>query len=147
MLGGEISSVFLRRLDRANSKFIEECNDEQPSTFLCLIDTKNLNRGLIEKYPLPLNSYQLVLDITLEHILETGSDSNVGYVVEVNLEYPSDLYEILSDFQLAPTKEIIKEDWLSNNQRSFLYKNNFSAESPTKKLMQTVFAKTNYTLH
>ena len=39
----------------------------------------------MEKYPLPLNNFELVLDITLEHILETGNDSNVGYVVEVDL--------------------------------------------------------------
>ena len=124
MLRGGISSVFSRRLVRANNKFIEGFNDEQPSTFLWLIDANNLYGGIMEKYPLPLNSFELVLDITLEHILETGSDSNMGYVVEVDIEYPPDLHEIHSDFPLAPTKDIIKEDWLSNNQRSFLYNNN-----------------------
>ena len=101
----------------------------------------------MEKYPLPLNNFELVLDITLEHILETGSDSNMGYVVEVDLEYPPNLHEIHSDFPLAPTREIIQEDWLSNNQTSFLYNNNIPAESRTKKMIQTFFAKTKYTLH
>ena len=135
ILRGGISSVFSRRLARENNKFIEGFNDEQPSTFFWLIDANNLYGGIMEKYPLPLNGFELVLDITLEQILETGSDSNVGYIVEVDLEYPPDLHEIHSDFSLAPTKEIIKEDWLSNNQRSFLYNNNIAAESRTKKLI------------
>ena len=88
-----------------------------------------------------------VHDITLQKVLETEADSEVGYIVEVDIEYPQVLQEAHSDFPLAPTKEIIKEEWLSNDQRNFLIENDIPIKSKVKKLIQTMYPKKNYTLH
>ena len=41
-------------------------------------------------------------------------DSNEGYILEVALEYPSDLHDLHSDYPLAPEKLIVSDDMLSS---------------------------------
>ena len=147
MLRGGISSVFSKKLSQANNKFVEGFDNQKPSTFLWLIDANNLYGGIMEKYPLPLNNFIMASSVTLQKVLETEADSEVGYIVEVDIEYPQVLHEAHSDFPLAPTKEIIKEEWLSNDQRNFLIENDIPIQSKVKKLIQTMYPKKNYTLH
>ena len=147
MLRGGISSVFSKRLSQANNKFVEGFDNKKPSTFLWLNDANNLYRGIMEKYPLPLNNFIMASSVTPQKVFETEADSEVGYIVEVDIEYPQVLHEAHSDFPLAPTKEIIKEKWLSNDQRNFLIENDIPIQSKVKKLIQTMYPKKNYSLH
>ncbi|GFW86215.1 uncharacterized protein TNCV_4779271 [Trichonephila clavipes] len=41
-------------------------------------------------------------DLTEQDILNLSDVSDVGYILEVDLEYPSDLHDKHSDFPLAP---------------------------------------------
>ncbi|GFY43965.1 uncharacterized protein TNIN_420461 [Trichonephila inaurata madagascariensis] len=41
-------------------------------------------------------------NLTEQDILNLSDESDVGYILEVNLEYPSDLHDKHSDFPLAP---------------------------------------------
>ncbi|GFT37882.1 hypothetical protein TNCV_2148641 [Trichonephila clavipes] len=41
-------------------------------------------------------------DLTEQDILNLSDESDVGYILEVDLEYPSDLHDKHSDFPLAP---------------------------------------------
>lgn len=41
-------------------------------------------------------------------------DSETGYIVECNLEYPSEMHEVHNDYQLAPEYMTITEDMLSS---------------------------------
>ena len=72
-----------------------------------MIDANNLYGGVMEKYPLPLRDFQWNNSITIEEVLSTKLDDDIGYVVEVDIEYPDALHEKHADFPMAPTKENI----------------------------------------
>ena len=144
---GGISSVFAKRLAIANNKFVENYDKNSKSTFLTLIDANNLYGGIMEKFPLPLNNFQFNETITIEEILSTDNNSNTGYIVEVDLDYPWELHDQHADFPLAPTKEIVQEEWMSRVQLSMLAEKNIPTQSNTPKLLQTLFNKKNYTVH
>ena len=155
LIRGGISSVYSKRLAVANNKYLDNFDATNPSTFIIMIDAKNLYGGVMEKFCLPLNDFDYfdqVWDSEIEpelinKILETADDSDVGYIVEVDLEYPDDLHNLHSDFPLAPTKDKIDAYWLSDYQRELLEQMQVNAPPPNKKLIQTLFPKTKYTLH
>ena len=147
LVRGGVSSVYAKRFVAANNKFIKGFDRSRPSTFLFMIDANNLYGGVMEKYPLPLRDFQWNNSITIEEVLSTKLDDDIGYVVEVDIEYPDALHEKHADFPMAPTKEIIESCWLSNYQKRLLEQNNVKTSHKQRKLVQTLFDKQRYTVH
>ena len=99
----------------------------------------------METCPLPVGGFASV-QVPLSVLLSTSEDSDIGYIVEVDLDYPEWLHDSHSDFPLAPTKEVVQPSWLSDYQRALLEKHNYQP-SRSYKLLQTLFNKEHYTLH
>ena len=59
----------------------------------------------MEKFPLPLKDFQIDTNTQLSEILATSNESSVGYILEVDINYPDMLHNLHKDFPLAPTKE------------------------------------------
>ena len=87
---------------------------------------------------LPLDSYTWNDTITLVEVLNTSDDSEFGYFVEVDLEYPAELHDLHNDMQLAPDKHSIQQSWLSLFAKSFGVK--LCSDVP-KKLIETLYDK------
>ena len=85
-------------------------------------------------------------DITLAEILNCPDDNPVGYFVEVDLHYPPSLHDYHQDFPLAPSKNIVEDDWLSDYQVNLRESHNLPL-SKVPKLLQTFFDKEHYVLH
>ena len=101
----------------------------------------------VQKFPLPLKNFQTV-DVDLQEILNTPTSSSRGYILEVDLHYPDSLHDTHKDFPLAPTKEIVSYNDLGSWQHDILHRTGMlHRKSPSKKLIQTLSDKTNYTLH
>ena len=64
----------------------------------------------MEKLLLPLKDFQKV-EIPLQEVLNTDIDSDVGYILEVDLEYPDYLHDQHKGFPLAPTKKTLKKSF------------------------------------
>ena len=145
MIRGGVASVYSKRMVKANNKYMADYNPREPSSYIICIDANNLYGGIMEKFMLPLNQFEWASGVTIETILATSDNSEVGYIVEVDLEYPDHLHDIHSDFPLAPVKQSINTAWLSEYQRNVLGERPVNSKS--KKLIQTLYRKERYTLH
>ena len=147
MIRGGVSSVYEKRHLKCNNKYLDNYDPTQDETYGLLVDVNNLYGGIMEKLPLPLNSF-VTVNTDLQHILNTSNDTSIGYILEVDLEYPDNLHDSHRDFPLAPTKETISYHDLSSWQQDNSKKNTpLHFRSTTKKLVQTLSDKTNYTMH
>ena len=147
IMRGGMSSVYSARLFTANNKYLQLFDEFLTSSFDLMVDSNNLYGGVMQQYPLPQNIFELDEDITLDIILSTSEDSIVGYILEVDLDYPEELHNSHSDFPLAPTREAIKLEWFGEYQEELREKLGMQLVSKTKKLLQTLFNKEHYTLH
>ena len=58
-------------------------------------------------YPLPLKDFVLVEVVYLGEILWTENKGDIGFLVEVDLEYADKLHDKHADYPLVPDKEPI----------------------------------------
>ena len=109
----------------------------------------------MEKFPLPLNNFEYtdgnwdpeIQKAFIQSVLETPDDSDIGYVLEVDLSYPDELHDLHSDFPLAPTKQKVDACWLGDYQEELLNDMQMNAPPSSNKLIQTLVPKKNYILH
>ena len=81
-------------------------------------------------------------DISLDKIMQTSDESDVGYFVMVDLNYPSSLHDCHNDFPLAAEKLKIDAEMLSQYQVEL---GNKTSHIP--KLLETLQSKQNYACH
>ena len=81
-------------------------------------DANSLYGGIMKKFLLHFLEIELFdrneetdanAQETLNRILKTPDDDEIGYIVEVDFSYADSLHDLHSDFPLAPTKKAINE--------------------------------------
>ena len=77
LIKGGIASVFEKRLVSASNKFVKNYDPKQPNTFLFMIDANNLYGWIMEKLPLPLNSFEFNDQVTIAKFLNTSRESEI----------------------------------------------------------------------
>ncbi|XP_030757739.1 uncharacterized protein LOC115883509 [Sitophilus oryzae] len=120
------------RYGKANNIFMgNEYNPTLQSSYLMYFDVNNLYGTAMSQF-LPFGDFQWVesIDFYSENILNTPNDSNIGYILEVDLDYPTKLHNLHKDLPLCPERMVspIKS-------------------SKQMKLLTTLFNKKNYIIH
>ena len=72
--------------------------------------------------------------------------SQIGYILEVDLEYPDELHELHNDYPLALDKLAVSYDMLSNYCKKIADKYEIKV-GEVKKLVPNLGNKTNYVVH
>ena len=54
-----VSSVFAKRLLKANNKFMPDYKPKQQSTFILMIDANNLYVGIMQKFPPSISIFEM----------------------------------------------------------------------------------------
>jgi hypothetical protein len=142
-------SLISNRYGCANNKYMSNYDCTQPSKFIMNYDFNNLY-GLEMKQYLPISDYKWLENNEIEKfdIEKTTDDSDKGYILCVDLEYPNELHNYTSDYPLAVEKFIVKEDMLSNYTKEILKKlYNNKKYKTCEKLVPTLFNKTKYIVH
>ena len=57
---------------------------------------------------------------SIEDILQHPVDDQVGFICEVDLEYPKELHQMHNDYPLAPEKLEVQKEWLSQYQHNLM---------------------------
>ncbi len=118
----------------------KEPSEEDPfGTSLIYTDANSLYPTAMRKY-LPVDGFEWA-DVDVD-VMQVADDADVGYILEVDLEYPDHLHDTHNVYPLAPEKMTITPDMLSPFQ-----KQHFPNKRITEKLVPNLKNKTKYVLH
>ena len=89
------------RYFEVNNKSMKHYDKNEESSFLEYSDTNNLY-GFAMIQPLPVDGFKLVENVSKideDFIKNYDEDSDKGYILEVDVEYPKNLHDLHSDLQ------------------------------------------------
>ncbi|CAH1101833.1 unnamed protein product [Psylliodes chrysocephalus] len=120
-------SVCSNRFSEANNKYKTNYDPSLSSKYLMYLDVNNLY-GWAMCEPLPYDGFRWVDDITNFDPMTIPDDSEDGYILQVDLEYPRKLHDLHKDFPFAA-------------------EHRKPPGSKLNKLMTTLHDKSGYTIH
>ena len=82
--------MYDERYFKANSKYMENYDSALESTFGFMVHANNLYGGIMKTEHLPVGDF-LLLEVQLEQVFNTPTDSPIGYILEVDLTYPHNI--------------------------------------------------------
>ena len=118
---------------------IKAMND--PSHIL-YIDATALYSGIMTQ-PMPYKDFKFITDYNLDEILSTTKESETGYFIECDLDYPKEIHDKTVYFPFAPIKRCIKYEELSPWQQE----KNINKKDSVEKLICDQHDKKNYLVH
>jgi len=141
---GGISNISHRHaianIDEIDIPNPESYNADEPITHLTYLDANALYSWAMSQM-LPHKTFKWVsTDID---ILNVPVDGNIGYILEVDLEYPSELHDTHNDYPLAPEHVNVTDSMLSPFQKEHFP----SIRTPQRKLIPNLHNKTKYVVH
>ena len=103
-----------KRYSKANNKYMKCYDSSKDSKHITYLDANNLYGWAMSQY-FPDNGFKWlnqkeISDFCLNSISE---NSLIGYILEVDLEYPSKLYDLQNDYPLTPEKLETSQNMLS----------------------------------
>ncbi|KYN22578.1 hypothetical protein ALC57_05017, partial [Trachymyrmex cornetzi] len=92
------------RYAQVNNKYMRSYDSSKPLSYLMYYDVNNLY-GWAMCQPLPYAEFQWVKDVANFDVSAIALDSPIGYIFEVDLEYPQHLHDIHADLPFCPTRD------------------------------------------
>jgi len=114
------------RYARTNNKYMQSYDPLKPSSYLMYYDVNNLY-GWAMCQSLSYADFRWV-DTSNFNVMDIALDSPIGYILEVDLEYPQHLHDAHTDLPFCPTR-----DKLSGKRQD--------------KLLATLYDKKRYVIH
>ena len=101
-------SMITHRYAEANNRYTPNFDSSKPSTFILSLDANNLY-GYSMVQQMPTSSFKWLTGDELIglNVMSLSKDSDVGYIFEVDLNYPMRLHDAHNDYPLAP--EILQD--------------------------------------
>src|SRR6202044_3237949 len=95
----------------------QQFDASKPTVYLTYLDFNNLYGWAMNQY-LPMSHFKWIDQNEYDSIdwKTINTKSNIGYILEVDLDYPSNLHDKHKNFPLAPEKMKIPNEMLSDYQ-------------------------------
>ena len=106
-------SYLAKRYPKSNNKYIKNYNPKKPSKFITYLDMNKLYGWAMSGY-LPYGRFKCLENVDNFDVNSISEESPIGYILEVDLEYPDELHVLQNDYQLAPEKLAISYNMLSD---------------------------------
>ena len=136
---GGISTV-THRLATANNKYLKSYDPSKPTSFIMSWDVINLY-GYCMLSKLPCGNFRFLEDPENFDFHSMKCDDDIGYILEVDLQYPASIHDTHSDLPLAPEHLKITPDMLSE------YSKTDSSFHGQVALTPNLYDKTKYVLY
>ena len=94
------------RYEKANNKYMKDYNKDEEESFLQYDDANNLY-GFTVIQPLPVDGFKFVKNLSKieeDFIKNYDEDSDKGYILEVDVEYPKYSHDLHSDLPFLPER-------------------------------------------
>ena len=101
-LRGGISYI-AKRYAKANNKYMNEYEPKKPSTFITYLNMNNFYGWVMSKH-LPYGGFKWLKNVDGFDVNSISEKSLIGYILEVDLEYPDELHALHNDYPLATEK-------------------------------------------
>ena len=134
-----------KRYAKANNKYMKDCDPKKPSEFISYLDMNNLYGWAMSGY-LPYSGFKWLKNVNGFDVNSINEESPIGYILEVDLEYPDELHVLHNDYPLAPEKLAISYEMLSDYCNEIADKYEIKV-GDVKKLIPNLGNKTNYVVH
>ena len=112
-----------KRYAEANNKYMKDFDKTKSSTYIQYLDANSLYAYAMSQ-KLPTHGFEWIdVDVPKVEKLLKKKDTKIGYIFEVDLEYPPSLWKEHNDYPLAPERiKLVKVEKLVS---SFIPKNNY----------------------
>ena len=148
-LRGGMCQTSLRKADANNKYMGEDYDKSKESSYINYLDANNLY-GLAMCQKLPYKDIKFEDKPLTEEEIINYTDGSLGYIVDVDLEYPDEVHEKHKDYPLAPQIMNVTADMLSETQKEIYKSYNHNKEptdEKTNKLILNVYDKQRYVCH
>ena len=140
-------SMISERYAKANNKYLidEPFDPTKPTSFIQYLDMNGLYSTVMSRFNLPVSDFKFWTADEIKDGLDVtkiGEDSETGYILEVDIEYPESLHELHSMYPLAVDKLTVTDAMLSPYALSFT-----DRPRPTEKLVPNLMNKSHYVVH
>ena len=143
-LEGGISYI-AKRYAKANNKCMKNYDHKKPSKYALYPDMNNLYGWTMSGY-LPYGGFRWLKNVDGFDVNSISEKSPIGYILEVDLEYPDGLHVLHNDYALAPEKLAISYNLLSHYCKKIADEYEIKV-GDVEKLIPNLGDKTNYVLH
>ena len=148
-LRGGMTQCSFKKVE-ANNKYMNEDYDKsKPSSYISYLDANNLY-GLAMCKKLPYDDFKWYYGrMDEKRVMKYSDDDDIGYILEVDLDYPKELHDLHKDYPLAPEIMSISENMLSQVQKDIhkYYYGKDASDEKSNKLVLNVMDKKKYVLH
>ena len=101
----------IHRYAKANNKYMKNYDKNIESSYLMYLDANNLY-GWAMSQRLPVNGFEWVEELSEfdeRFIKNYNENSDKGYILEVDIEYPTYLFNLHSDLSFLPERKKIEK--------------------------------------
>ena len=138
---------FSKKYAEASNKYLNNFDARKPPSYIFYLDMSKLYETAMTQ-PLPEGNFKFIPieSTTLDEILSTDDESTSGYILEVDLDYLSNLYDLHNDYPSCPENVKINQEDLAPYTVELSGKLNVNC-GKSKKLMCNLKNKQRYTVH
>ncbi|XP_043478219.1 uncharacterized protein LOC122508763 [Leptopilina heterotoma] len=91
------------RYAKANNHYMKEYNESEGTSYIVYFDANNLY-GWAMIQSLPYGGFEWIENFDNSFDFNVSDDEAIGYILEVDLDYPDDLHDKHSDFPFCPER-------------------------------------------
>ena len=139
-------SMVSKRYAKANNPLAERYNPAEPTNCITYLDGNNLH-GWAMSLPLPKTGFHWKRAMPTEkQIMKMKWNSKKGWIHEVDFEYSEELHDAHNDYPLAPEKNALKSEQMSEYQRQLMADLDLTMPN-TEKLVMSLEDKEKYVVN